>query len=34
MAENYYDMVPDLAQSYKSMGCNTSLNMHILKTLT
>jgi hypothetical protein len=31
MAENYYDMVADLEQSYKSTGCNMSLNMCILR---
>jgi hypothetical protein len=29
-AENYRGMVPDLAQFYKGMGCNMSLEVHFL----
>jgi hypothetical protein len=29
-AENYRDMVADLVQSYKPMGCNMSLKVHFL----
>jgi hypothetical protein len=29
-AENYCDMVADLVQSYKAMGCNMSLKVHFL----
>jgi len=28
--ENYSDMVADLVQSYKAMGCNKSLEGHFL----
>jgi hypothetical protein len=28
--ENYTDMVADLIQSYKAMGCNTSLKVRFL----
>jgi hypothetical protein len=26
--ENYHDMVADLVQSYKGIGCNMSLKVH------
>jgi hypothetical protein len=29
-AANYHDMVADLAQSYKAMGCNMSFKVHFL----
>jgi hypothetical protein len=29
-AENYRDMVADLVQSYKAMGCNVYLKVHFL----
>jgi hypothetical protein len=29
-AENYHDMVADLVQSHKGIGCNMSLKVHLL----
>ena len=29
-AENYHDMVADLVQSYKAVGCNMSVRVHFL----
>jgi len=29
-AKDYRDMVADLVQSYKAMGCNMSLKVHFL----
>jgi hypothetical protein len=28
-ADNYHDMVADIAQSYKAMGCNMSFKVHL-----
>jgi hypothetical protein len=28
--ENYCDMVADIVQSYKAVGCNVSLKVHFL----
>jgi hypothetical protein len=30
MVENDHDMVADLVQSYKAIGCNMSLKVHFL----
>jgi len=31
-ADNYCDMVADLEQSYKAMGCNMSFKVHFLES--